>query len=661
MPLAFASRLLSPCLAGMAAALLLAGCSNDPNPAPLHEKRPDGSPWLVRHWGLADEPRTLDPQFNYEEMGHRILEPIYDCLLEYNPLKTDPYELQPCLLTEMPKAAPVAGGGVEYLCHLKSGVLYHDDPCFPGGKGREVVSGDVKFAWQRMCDPKVECPIFAALKMYLPGFDKTFKAAEAQGRYDYSQPLEALEVIDDHTFKIHLTQPYPQIVYWMAMFFMAPVPHEAVDYYDGQGHPDGPKGETVYRPEFRWHPVGDGPFQFVKYTPGERVLLVRNPHYITTKFPTSGWPPEKDALMRPLAGHALPIVDEVQIPIFREALPIFLLTRQGYSDGMAVSKDAFNSVVTPQNELTPKYRARGMHLEKSIEPSSFFFVFNMEDPLIGKNKKLRQALACSYNRQDFVDIFTNGVSTVSRQLLPPGVAGFRKDLQDPNGFDLEKARRLIAEAGYPNGIDPKTGQPLQLTMDTTASGGAGRQMAEFEQRCFEQLGVKVQVVENNFARMQEKEDKGAFQITHSGWMADYPDAENFFFLFASKNIPPEGKNVGRYRNPEFDRLFEQMNAMEESPERRKIIERMNTLLSDDCAAAFTFNQAYYSLTQPWAPPTQHNMLLEGGLKYAVLDDAMRREKQREWNRKPIWPVAVLLLGVVALGGYGVSWNRRRHV
>lgn len=655
-----ASRTIAFALLGLL--LGLAGCSNDPNPVPLQKSRADGSPWLVRHWGLPDDPRTLDPQFNYEEMGHRILEPIYDCLLEYNPFKTDPYELQPCLLTEMPKTTPTADGGVDYLCHLKPGILYHDDPCFPGGKGRETVAADVMFAWQRMCDPKVECPVFAALADYIDGFTEAFeKAQKNAGQFDYRSPLPKFKIVDDHTFQFHLTKPYPQIVYWMAMFFMSPVPHEAVEYYDGQGHPDGPRGETVYRPDFKYHPVGNGPFQFVEYIPGQRVRLVRNPHYITTRFPTGGWPAEQENLLRPLAGHAQPLIDEVQITIFREALPVWILTRQGYLDAMGVSKDTFNSLLTPLRQLTPKYRDRGMTLDKDVEPSTFFFQFNMQDPILGPNKKLRQALSCIFDRQAYIDIFANGVPTLAQQLLPPGVPGHKEGMVNPYSFDPARAKKLMAEAGYQNGIDPKTGRPLELTLDVTATGGDERQMAEFEQRSLEALGVKITVNENNFARQMEKEDKGAFQISPAGWMADYPDPENFYFLFYSKNIPPTGKNVTRYNNPEFDKLFEQMSAMENSPERLAIIDRMTAMLQEDCPAIYTYNKAFYSVIQPWAPRTQHNMLLQGGLKYAVLDEPLRRQKQAEWNRRPIWPLALLLAGVVLAGGYGVTWIRKRYV
>ncbi len=652
-------RLRPALLLGAGLCGLLAACSNNPHPAPLAEHRADGSPWVVRYSAMPDEPRSLDPQYAYDEMSRRILEPVMDCPLEYNPMKTDPYELQPCLLEAIPKGVPNARGGVDYACQIKPGILFHDSLCFPGGKGRELVAADFQYAFQRMCDPAVECPAFSALADYVAGMQGAYDAAKSNGgKFNYSQGIAGLEITDHHAFTLHLLKPYPQIVYWLAMHFTAPVAREAITYYDGQQH----AGEKKQRPTYKFHPIGTGAFSFAEYVPGQRIRLLRNPNYHTVTFPTGGWRPEDEALNRPLTGQQIPFVDEVDFTIFREALPIFLLTRQGYLDGMGVGKDAFNSVITPVKSLSQKYRDRGMGLDKEVEPSTFYSQMNMQDPVLGPNKKLRQALSASFDRRTWIDVFYNGVPTVAEQLIPPGVTGFRKELRNPYGYDLAKAQRLIAEAGYPHGIDPKTGQPLEITLDCVASGADERQMAEYEQRQFQQLGIRVKVIENNFARMLEKDDQGNFQIeSGSGWMADYPDPENFFFLFYSKNFPPVGKNGSRYSNPEFDKLFEKMSAMENSPERSAIIDQMNAMLLEDCPTVLTFNKAGYVIVQPWAPRTHRNVMLEGGLKYTVIDYALREQKRREWNEKSYWPLALLAAGSVGVVVYGARWNRHRHV
>ncbi|HWB60889.1 MAG TPA: ABC transporter substrate-binding protein, partial [Chthoniobacteraceae bacterium] len=459
-----AAFLLSGCI-------LFAGCGNDPNPKPISGTRPDGSPPLVYYYYMSAEAKSLDPQNAYDQMCQYVLEPVYDCLLQYSAMKTDPYEVEPCLLESMPEITNNADGTVDYLCKLKKGIFYHDDPCFPGGKGREVVAADEQFACQRMCDPQVECPVSANLSEYVAGMNEAMDAAKKNGGVlDYGKmKVSGIEVIDPHTFKLHLLKAYPQIRFWMAMLFTAPVAREAVEYYDGQPHPDGPHGETVTRPSFKFHPVGDGPFRIAEHIEGQRYRLVRNPNYHTTVFPSGGWPADREAVNRPLAGHALPLVDEVQLTIFRDLLPLWLLARQGYVDRMGVMHDAFNTLVSANKELTPDFKARGMSLAKVQDVSTFYMAFNLQDPVIGPNKKLRQALSCAYDPTKEIEILYGGVAPIAQQLLSPGIYGFQPDFKNPYGFDPEKAKRLIAEAGYPNGIDPKTGQPLELTIDCVAN------------------------------------------------------------------------------------------------------------------------------------------------------------------------------------------------
>ncbi len=637
--------------AALLCALLLSACSNNPYPAAFRDTRDDGSPWQVRYMAMPEDPRSLDPQVSYDNVSRRVLEPLQECLLEYHPFKTDPYQLSPCLLKSMPERLEREGGGVTYKCTLKEGILFQDDPCFPNGAGRELVAGDVQFAFHRIADPKVECPALSNLQDYVLGMEQAFEAAKKTGAYDYGKALEGLVVTGRHTFEIHLKAPYPQLLYWLAMHFTSPVAKEAVEYYDGKIHDGKP------RDLFRFHPVATGPFKLQEWKRNSSIRLVRNSGYRTTVFPSEGWSPEQTALVAPLAGHPLPLVDEIHMTIFREAVPIFLLFRQGYLDGMGVGKDAFSSLMTPSRDLSDKYKSRGITLHRDTEPSTYYMSLNMEDPVLGPNRKLRQALSAAFNSQAYLDTFYNSVPIVAQQLLPPGIAGHQKDFKNPYGYNLERAKALLAEAGYPNGRDA-SGKQLEITLDTTANGADERLMAEFEQRQFEQIGIHLKIVENTFSRLLEKLDNGGFQIAAgSGWGADYPDPENFFFLYYSKNLPPAGKNASRYKNGDFDRLFEKMATMENGPEREEIAFKLNSILSEDAPAILLMHKSLFALTHEWAPRIQSNPMLEGGLKYGVLKDDLRRKNRADWNAKPFWPVGVLVALILAAAA-GLRLNRK---
>jgi oligopeptide transport system substrate-binding protein len=638
-------------------AVVLGACDNNPNPAPLKKTRADGSPWVVFNWALTSDPDTLDPQESYDQQSRRVLEPIYDTLLEYHPLKTNPYEVRPCMLAEMPRKEVGPNGELSYVGRLQEGILFHDDPCFPGGKGREVVAEDVHYVFQRMSDPKVGSPFFGPIADAVVGMEEAWAVAKKnQEVFDYdTNKISGVEVLDKYSFRIRLKRPYPQLIYWMAFQCLAPVAREAVEYYDGKEH------NGVQRGDFRkFATVGTGPFRLAEYIPRQRVRLERVPTYKTTTFPTDGdIPPEKADLIKSLQGKPLPLVDEVNMSIISEPLPSFILTRQGYLDRMAANKDAFSSLLTPERSLAPRYRDRGMFLEKDAEPSTFWIGLNMEDPVLGKNKKLRQALSCAYDAKTYSEIFMSGVSPVATQLLPPGFFGY-DERPNPYGYNFEKAKQLLAEAGYPNGRDAQ-GRQLELTLQAITDGGEHRQRAEFDQKAFERLGIKVRVGENDFPSLMDKKDKGLFQMnTGSGWGADYSDPENFFFLFYSKNIPPAGKNETRYRNPEFDALFEKMAIMENTPERKDILRKMNEILWEDVPIIYTFNKQFYTVIQPWAKRSHQNHLLEGGIKFQTVDHELRERVRGGWNRRPLWPIAIFLGVAVTALFYAFRWNRRHN-
>ncbi len=635
------------------ACALLAGCSNNPHPPPFREKRADGTPWQASYRPFPDDPRSLDPQFSYDTLGHAVVSLVYEEMLEYHPLKTDPYELIPCLADGMPEPISGSDGTLAYRFRIKRGVYFHDDPCFSSGKGRELVAADMAYAFNRIADPKVECPVLSTLAEFVVGLQERNDEAKRTKSFDYSKPFPGIRVIDDHTFDILLLKPFPQLLYWMAMPFTAPVPREAVEYYDGRSH-DG-----TIRQQFKFKPVGTGPFRLVEWKKGLSLRLIRNDNYTATRFPTEGWPAADAARYQAMAGKPIPFLDEVDFRIIRESIPAWLLFRQGYVEAAGLGKDVFDTAVSARQELTPEYQARGVWLYKDAEPSTFYFQFNMQNPVVGKNRKLRQAISAVYDVDLEIDIFMNGIYLNAQQLLPPGVYGYQADFKDPyRQHNVEQARQLLAEAGYPNGYDAKTGKQLQLTLDLTVDDAESRQLAEFEKEQIEKLGISVKVEENLWATQQDKMDRGNFQFTASGWNADYPDPENFFFLFYGKNIPPEGNNNSRYANPEFDRLFEKMRAMENSPERLDLIHRLNAILTEDCPMIPLYHPVAFHLSQPWAPRVVLNPLVSNGLKYTQIDVAMRKQKQVEWNRKPMWPLAGIAAFLAAAGMFAYRWSQR---
>ena len=202
---------------------LMCGCGNNPHPPPERTVREDGQPWAPRYVWYLSEPKSLDPQNGYDTASRVVLEPVYDTLLEYEPWKTEPFEVMPGMLTAMPEKQVLADGRVVMTCHLKKGITFHDDPCFPGGKGREVVAEDVHFSFQRICDPKIESPFYEPLAQRVLGMREARETA-ANAKFDYTKTrIPGFEVIDTYNFRIHMNGPYPQLLYWFALHTASPM------------------------------------------------------------------------------------------------------------------------------------------------------------------------------------------------------------------------------------------------------------------------------------------------------------------------------------------------------------------------------------------------------------------------------------------------------
>ena len=159
---------------------------------------------------------------------------------------------------------------------------------------------------------------------------------------------------------------------------------------------------------------------------------------------------------------------------------------------------------------------------------------------------------------------------------------------------FRSAKQLLAEAGYPDGIDPKTGEKLVLNYDNSATSPASRQQVGILTRMIERTGIKVNSRSTRSNVFQDKIGKGQHQFIFYGWFADYPDPENFVFLLYGPNKKP-GPNSANYQNPEYDKLFEQMRAMDDSPERQAIIVKMRDIATEDCAWIPVFHSVSLSL------------------------------------------------------------------
>jgi oligopeptide transport system substrate-binding protein len=304
--------------------------------------------------------------------------------------------------------------------------------------------------------------------------------------------------------------------------------------------------------------------------------------------------------------------------------------------------------------------------------------FNMHDPLVGGGsevaRKLRQAISLAIDQEEFISIFQNGRGLAAQSPIPPGIfgyvegrAGINPEMYDwvdgkPRRKPVEAAKRLLAEAGWPDGRNAKTGEPLVINLDTTATGVGAKSRIDWLNKQFLKIGVQLVVRSTDYNRFQEKVRKGAVQFFYFGWNADYPDPENFLFLLYGPQgkVKFSGENAANYANPEYDRLFDEMRAMENGPRRQAIIDRMLTLLRHDAPWVWGFHPKDYTLRHAWLTNRKPSKVGHNTLKYQRIDAATRERLRAEWNRPVLWPLLLVALLLVAIALPAVFDHRRRE-
>lgn len=568
-------------------------------------------------------------------------------------------------------------------------------PDFAEQATREVTAEDYVYQLKRLAHPRLHSPVFELMGDLIVGLRdlqqtlqqaaKAHRGAQADW-LDLAQfPLAGAEVVDRYTWRIRLQGAYPQFAYWLAMPFFAPTAREVDQFYSLPGM----AGKNL---TLDFWPVGSGAYYLSENNPNSRMVLSRNPNFHGERYPCEGEPSDRAATYLADCGKALPLIDQVVFTREKESIPYWNKFLQGYYDASGVASDNFDQVVQMGGAgdvaLTDEMRDKGIVLNAAVAPTVMYMGFNWLDPVVGgavsdkaqaeRNRKLRLALSIAIDQEEYISVFQNGRGVAAMSPLPPGLFGYRDGRagMNPEVYDwvgeatggkpqrksIEVAKRWLAEAGYPDGRDARTGEPLVINLDTTLAGLGDKSRVDWLSKQFRKLGVQLVVRSTDYNRFQDKIRKGNAQLFYWGWNADYPDPENFLFLLYGPQgkVKNQGENAANYQNPAYDALFEQMKAMPDGPVRQAIIDKMVTILQHDAPWHFGFFEQVYSLNHGWLGNRKPGKMIRNTLKYQKVDVAQRRHLRGEWNQPLGWPAALLGLGILALLWPAVTHYRRQE-
>lgn len=557
---------------------------------------------------------------------------------------------------------------------------------------RELVADDYVYAFRRLASPRVISPIFGLLAEHVEGMRDYGERLREQDRIAREQlgdqartdwldlrqdGFSGVQALDAHTLRIRVIGKYPQFRYWLAMTFTAPIPWEADRFY----HQPGMAEQNL---SLNTWPVGTGPYMLTESIINRRHVLSRNPNYRGEPYPCEGEPEDQAAGLLEDCGKPMPFIDRIEFSLEKESVPLMGKFIQGYYDIPEIGRGdygvAMQVAAGDYLEKARLYEDRNIQIRSATAAQQYYFGFNWMDPVVGlgdtpeqreRNRKLRQAISIAFDWEQFVSIFQNDQAYVAHGPVPPDVPGFKELPQGLNPYvydlvdgqvrrkPLDVARQLLREAGYPDGRDAVTGQPLILHFDS-AGGGGSSAMLDWMRRQLASLNVQLEIRATDYNRFQDKMRRGTAQMYMWGWVADYPDAENFLFLLYGPNAKAinGGENASNYQSDEFDRLFDKMRFLDDGPEKEAVIHQMVDVVRHDAPWMFGYYPLSGGAWHGWVGNAKPTQMVRNTLQYYRIDSAQRATAIREWNNPVWWPL--WLVAALALAGVGMIWRVARQ-
>jgi len=556
---------------------LFSSCNNNSQTSTAEKRVAKGG---VKYGGVfryneVEYLKTLYPQAVTEVTGHRIVTQIYEGLVSFN---QKDLTIEPLLA----KTWDVDSTATVYTFHLRSGVVFHDDACFPEGKGRVMTAHDFAYCFNLLCTPDAKNQGYSFYREIIKGADALYTARQKRKNEENELKSLGINALDDSTLQITLTKPYADFLNRLALPFAAVFPKEAIEKY---------KGDILY------HTVGTGPFVLKALKADEAVVMARNEKY---------WGQDE-------FGNQLPYLDGIKVSFIKEDKTEMLELAKGNLEmKYRLPFSMIDQILDEQKNLKADYKK--FQLQIVPEFSIQYYGFLIPDKIF-QNKNVRLAFNYALDRVKIADYTAKGEGLPAMYgFAPLGMPGYDNAQVKGYTFDVKKAKEYLAKAGYPNG----KGFP-KITLEINSGGGRNQDVAEaIKNMLTDNLNIDIELTQVLWAQHINNIETGKTYFWRFGWVADYPDPNNFFSQFYGKNIPATMEessysNPTRYKNAMYDALYEKSLVTTNAAERNKIYAQLDQMIVDDSPVLLIYYAMNRRLLQPYVKNFPNN-----GMEYRNL-------------------------------------------
>ena len=552
----------------------------------------------------------FDPAQVTDLYSNQIIAAIFDPPLTYDYL-AKPLKLVPNTLVAMPE---VSSDQMTYTLRVKPGIYFADDIAF-AGKKRELIAADYVYTIKRHFDPKAKSKHFGDFEGLIAGMDEMYESAKAGGKFDYDRPVEGLKALDRYTFQIKLKRFEPNIQFMMGhMAWMAAVAREVIEYY----------GDRIME-----HPVGTGPYRIKAWTRSSKITLEPNPNFREAYWDAT--PGADDIagqeMLKRNQGKRLPLIGTIEVNIIEEHQPRWLAFLNEEHDFLERLPNDYANIAIPNNRIAPNLEKRGIKMAQFPAMELVLAIFNMIDPVIGgytpAQIALRRAITMAYSNEEEIRIIRKNQAIPAHQPIGPGAMGYDPEFRTSVAeYNLPRAKALLDMYGY---IDRDgdgyrelpDGSPLAIEFATEPDSNS-RQFNELWQKSMDALGIKLKF---NIAKWPDNLKAvyaGQRQMWQLGDSAVVPDANTWLTQYYGPNEGDKG-NLPRFKNTDFDRLYEKYRVTPHGPDRQALVREMVRIIMTFAPVKVNVHRILTDMWHPWVLNYRRHGMLRSVWKYMDID------------------------------------------